>query len=184
MTKFILHGGGEGQSGKAHDGFFREIIKHLPQRSTVLCVYFAVPDDQVKEKHEVYKDYFSRNNLYNKDIDLTVASKEFFIEELQHSDAVYFRGGDAQMLLDQIKKYHDFEKELLKKTVVAGSSAGVYFLSYMSYSSSRDIVYQGLDILPIKVNCHYDEKKDISVLSQFDGEFLLLREGEYKIIEK
>lgn len=184
MTKFILHGGGEGGGGVEHDDFFREIINSLPKKSTVLCVYFAIPDDRVTEKHAVYVDYFTRNNTENKDISLIIASKEGFVGELRCADAVYFRGGDTHMLLEQIKKYDNFENELLKKIVVAGSSAGVYFLSQASYSSRRNVVYEGLGILPIKSNCHYDTKKNVHILDRYSGDLILLEEGAYKIIEK
>lgn len=184
MTKFILHGGGEGQGGEIHDDFFREIIRSLPGEAKVLCVYFAVPDELVLEKHEVYINFFLRNNIKNKSIELRVASKTDFIEELRWADAVYFRGGETNLLLDQIRKYPNFEEELLKKNIVTGSSAGVYFLANGSYSSSRDVLYRGLGILSIKVNCHHDSEKDLSALDEIEGELLLLKEGEYRVIEK
>jgi len=183
MTKFILHGGGEGGGDESHDAFFKEIINSLPKNGgKILCVYFAVPDELVKEKHKVYEEYFKRNNLFGKDIELKIASKENFMEELRWADAVYFRGGDTEMLLEQIKKYSEFKKELLKKDVVAGSSAGVYFLSEWAFSSSRDYIYEGLGILPIKSNCHYKKRKDLSRLDDLSGELLTLEEGEYRVI--
>ncbi len=184
MTKFILHGGGEGLGGKEHDAFFREIINNLPDKAKVLCVYFAVPDELVLEKHKVYVDFFDRNNVDKKEIELKVASKENFIEELQWADAVYFRGGETDMLLEQIKKYNNIKEELLKKKIVAGSSAGVYFLSNYAYSSSRDVMYKGLGILPIKSNCHYEEGKDLSKLDDLPGELLVLSEGGFTVTEK
>lgn len=184
MTKFILHGGGEGQGGEIHDYFFKEIIKSLPQKSKVLCVYFAVPDELVLEKHKVYVDFFSKNNVNNKEIELIIASKENFIEELQWADAVYFRGGDTDMLLAQVKKYSNFKEEFLKKKLVAGSSAGVYFLGKWALSSSRNIIYKGLGILPIKSNCHYSAEKNLDRLEQLEGKLITLAEGEYKIIER
>ena len=182
MTKFILHGGGEGGGDSSHDDFFKEIINSLPQRAKVLCVYFAVPDNLVVEKHVVYVEYFDRNNAEGKDIELKVASKGDFIEEVRWADAVYFRGGDTNMLLEQVKKYPEFEEELLKKDLVAGSSAGVYFLSEWALSSSRDYIYDGLGILPIKTNCHYEEGKNLSRLDDLSGELLTLKEGEYTIM--
>lgn len=184
MTKFILHGGGEAEGGEEHNDFFREIIENLPMKANVLLVYFAVPDDQINEKHKVYVDFFVRNNHDGKEIDLKIASKENFIEELRACDAVYFRGGDTDMLLEQIEKYPNFKAELLKKKIVAGSSAGVYFLANYGLSSRRNIIYEGLGILPIKCNCHYVRGKDIRKLDLLKGELLLLEEGEYKIIEK
>jgi peptidase E len=185
MTKFILHGGGEGQGGAIHDDFFKTIIESLPQTDLkILCIYFAVPDDLVLEKHKVYEDFFAKNNVAQKNIELKIASKENFIEEMQWADILYFRGGETDRLLAQVKKYPNFEKKLLEKKVVAGSSAGVYFLSNYSHSASRDFLYTGLGILPIKVNCHYSPKKDLSRLDDLSGELILLKEGEFTIIEK
>ncbi len=147
-------------------------------------MYFAVPDELVKEKHKIYVEYFKRTNIDNKKIELKVASKENFIEELQWADVVYLRGGDTLLLLSQIKKYPNFKKELLKKDVVAGSSAGVYFLAKYAFSNSRSIVYKGLGILDIKTNCHYKEGKNLNELDKLNGKLVLLEEGEYKIIEK
>ncbi len=183
MTKFILHGGGETQRNEKHDKFFREFIKNLPAKAKVLLVYFAVEDELVLEKHLVYKEYFQELSG-EKEIDLKIASKENFIDELKWADGVYFRGGDTYSLLNQIKKYPNFKEELLKKNLVAGSSAGVYFLANYSFSVSRGIIYEGLGILPIKTNCHYEGDKagEIKILDDYPGKLILLKEGEYKII--
>ncbi len=184
MTKFILHGGGDGQGGKEHDAFFREIINNLPDKAKILCVCFGVPEELVLEKHKVYVDFFDRNNVDKKEIELKIASKENFIKELQWADAVYFRGGETDMLLEQIRRYGNIEEELLKKEIVAGSSAGVYCLSNYARSSSRDVTYKGLGILPIKSTCHYEESRDLSKLDGLSGELLVLREGEFVVMEK
>jgi peptidase E len=183
MTKFILHGGGEGQGEKEHDAFFREIIDNLPNKAKVLCVYFAVPDESVKEKHKVYVDFFKRNNTDRKEIELKVASKDNFTEELRWADAIYFRGGETIRLLEQVKNYQNFKEELLKKKLVAGSSAGVYFLSNYAYSAGKDILYTGLGVLPIKSNCHYEKGKDLSKLDKLPGKLVLLREGEFVVVD-
>ena len=99
---------------------------------------------------------------------------------------MYFRGGDTLRLLEKIRKYHDFKKEILKKKVVGGSSAGVYFLSKYAFSSSQGIIYEGLGILPIKSSCHYtnDMKEKVKILNQYPGELVLMREREFKTMEK
>jgi len=184
MTKFILHGGGEMKRNEEHDKSFKEFIKDLPDKAKVLLVYFAVEDDLVASKHPIYEEYF-QENAGEKELELKIASKENFIDELKWADGVYFRGGDTNLLLRQIKKYPNFKEELLKKRLVFGSSAGVYFLANYSRSSSRGLIYKGLGILPIKANCHYedDKKDDIKILDKYPGELLLLKEGEFKIIE-
>jgi peptidase E len=185
MTKFILHGGGEMQRNEQHDEFFREFISNLPREAKVLLVYFAITDEEIPQKHPIYEDYFIENNFENKKIELKIASRDNLTEEIKWADGVYFRGGNTDRLLTEVRKHKDFTEELLKKKVVAGSSAGVYFLSKHALSSSCDIIYKGLGILPIKANCHYEEGKDLSRLDQFpDEELFLLKEGEYEIIEK
>ena len=68
MTKFILDGGGEMGMEEKHDDFFREIINSFTGCSEIkiLCVYFAVPDELVSEKHPIYAEYFKRNNVDKK----------------------------------------------------------------------------------------------------------------------
>jgi len=53
MTKFILHGGGEGKGGEEHDAFFQEIIRKLPNKAKTLLVCFTIPDELVEEKYKV-----------------------------------------------------------------------------------------------------------------------------------
>lgn len=172
------------EQNKKHEEFFEEFIKNLPKKAKVLCVYFAVPDELVKEKHPVYKKYFSTLKG-DKEIELKAATKENFIKELRWADGVYFRGGETDRLLRAVKNYPNFKGELLKKKLVAGSSAGVYFLSNYSASFHRGVTYKGLGILPIKCNCHYteEEKDDIKKLDKYPGELVLLKEGEFRIME-
>jgi peptidase E len=186
MTKFILHGGGEMQPNAEHDAFFKEMLKGLSENAKILFVYFAIPDESIESRHSTYVDYLRRNGE-GKEFDVKIASYKNFINEIRWADVVYFRGGDAFRLLGVVGQYPDFEKELLKKMVVAGSSAGVYFLSKYAFSRSREIIYKGLGILPIKTNCHYSEEKEKGVMSAiggYSGKLLLLKEGEYKIITK
>jgi len=186
-TKFILHGGGEGDGDKKHNDFFKEIVDSLPKEGgNILCVYFAVPDEMVKEKHKVYIEYFKRVNATGKMIKLKIASKENFIRELQWADAVYFRGGDTDLLLDQLKKYPTFKNSLSQKKVVAGSSAGVHILSKYFYSQSKGGIFAGFGLVDTKDICHYNEEKKpaIKSLRQYPGELVLLKEREFKIIIK
>lgn len=183
MTKYILHGGGEMKPNKKHDNLFQEIIKDLPDQAKVLLVYFAIPDEDVISKHSVYEDYFKRNGA-GKKIELKIASYDDFVDEIEWADAIYFRGGDTFRLLGVVSQFPNIKKDLAKKKIVAGSSAGVYFLSNYSYSRSRKIIYKGLGILPIKTNCHYtqDKKDVIKTLEKYPGKLVLLKEGDYEVI--
>ena len=104
---------------KKHDKFFQKLIEDLPCNAKVLLVYFAIPDEEVKLKHGIYKDYFNRNGN-GKQIELKVASYNDFIKEVRWADEVYFRGGDTFRLLGVIDQYPGFMKEIKKKKIVAG----------------------------------------------------------------
>ena len=184
MTKFILHGGGETQNREEHNDFFREIIKNLPNKAKVLIVWFAMLDEEIASRHPNYIKYF-KDNAGDKDIELKIATEENFIEELRQADAVYFRGGKVDRLLEKVRQYPNFKEELLKKKIVAGSSAGVGFLAEYAYSSTRDVLYEGLGILPIKTSSHYDDskKEKVKALDKCSGELTLLKEGEFKVVE-
>jgi hypothetical protein len=57
-------------------------------------------------------------------------------------------------------------------------------LSRYALSSRKDVIYKGLGILPIKSHCHHREEDNIEKLDKLEGELLLLKEGEYQIIER
>ena len=71
---------------------------------------------------------------------------------------------------------------------MAASSAGVYVLSQYYYSNSRDDIYTGFGILPIKTFCHYTEEKSnkLEKLKKYgeDVPVYAIPEETYVIIEQ
>ncbi|MES2931620.1 MAG: hypothetical protein V4682_02890 [Patescibacteria group bacterium] len=97
-------------------------------------------------------------------------------------------------LLDALKECRGWEEELQGKTV-AGTSAGVCFLSRYYYSLSNLEVREGLGLLPVKALVHYRSDYnapniDWDVAYQTLDEYgenlpiLALPEGGFEIIEK
>lgn len=181
MTKFILHGGNTSTPNSSNNKFFTEIIKDVPDRGHILIIYFA-------RKKEDYNDLFARDKVNflsharNKELELVVAKKEQFVNQLKEADAIYMRGGDTFRLLEALK-HSDFTKNI-KDKIVAGSSAGAYVLSRYFFSKSTNDIHEGLGLLPIKVICHYNGNREIlDKLKVFgdDLEVVLLKDYEFKI---
>ena len=66
--------------------------------------------------------------------------------------------GETSMLLSVLKNYSEF-LDLAKGKVLAGSSAGANIFSKFYFSNSKDAVFEGLGVLPIRLVCHYGSNK-------------------------
>lgn len=123
----------------------------------VLCVYFSRPKDDWERLFQQDKINFSEA-APDKQIEFTQADDkpDIFNKQTTAADVIYMRGGNTQMLLDQLKTIGDFS-QLIKDKVVSGSSAGACVLSkYYSAGSFDDRIFEGLGILDIKTIVHYD----------------------------
>lgn len=80
------------------------------------------------------------------------------IDQIKSADVIYLRGGETEMLKEMLSKIKNLS-ELWQGKIVAASSAGVYVLSKYYYTNSKDDIYEGFGILPIKTFCHYAEEK-------------------------
>ena len=193
MTKFILVGG---YIQKATDGgkaFAEAVVDGFDQPVRILVCAFARPHDAWEETLQNDKQFFT-SMLRVKTL-LTLATPENFLEQLDKTDAVYFKGGRTCELISVLEKCTGWEKKLKGKTV-AGSSAGVNFLAKHYYSLDELKAYDGLGILPIKALVHYrsdynapniDWNKahhELQNSGDEELEILRLREGEFKIIEQ
>lgn len=185
MVKYILHGGAKSALDAENKLFFSEITKNLENNSTILLVCFS-------RKKEDYNRCFAKDskmfldNSNNKKLNFLVPNEENFIEALKMTDAVYLRGVDQFQLLNTLKKYTEFIDLLKTKKIVAGSSAGAYVLSKYFFSNSKNDIFEGLGVLPIKLICHYEEEKHKRVIKEFENigeklEVVKLREFEFKI---
>lgn len=190
MTKFILHGGFTSADNEHNRTFYREMTAGVPDGGTVLLVYFAVTDGKLEEKFEQDKGRILVG-AGDRSLNIQVATRENFIEEVKAADAVYMRGGSTETLLTTLKEYPDF-KEAITGKIISGSSAGAYVLSTHYYSSSNHKVGVGLAILPARVICHYQsehrdfqEKEDpIRVMEGYPNELdlIVLKDHEWKAV--
>jgi len=186
MTKYILHGGATSALDVENKIFFNAIAKDFKSDSTILLIYFSRKKEDYEQSFEQDKMMFL-DNSDNKKVNFIVASEENFIEELKKADAVYMRGGDTLQLLNTLKKYTEFTDLIQTKKVVAGSSAGAYVLVKFFFSNSKNDIYEGLGILPIKMICHYKEEKHKNIVEKLeetgeDLEIVKLRDFESRIL--
>lgn len=183
-TKFILHGGfTPGNQQENNSDFYKEILKDAPEKVKVLIVPFAKDPERIPITTERVKGEF--NAIKNgKEIDFEVANEESFLEQIKSTDIIYFQGGTTLKLLGVLKKFPEM-KDLLAGKTIAGESAGANVFGRFFYSPSANVVSEGLGILPLKIIPHYKEEyKDIFKDINQDLESLILKEYEYKVIEK
>lgn len=155
MTKYILHGGFSRKDNESNRTFFSELVSDVPEGGTVLLVYFASgPGDDFNLRFNNHKQQII-SQAQGKSLYLVLANETDFIAQLQEADAIYFNGGDTNILLATLRKYIDF-KEFLKGKTVAGSSAGAYALATYGTAHSGEHARKGLGLLPVRVVCHFE----------------------------
>lgn len=193
MTKFVLLGGYAGRAADSGKTFYKEVADGFDQPVRVLDCMFARPEAVWEEMLE--RDRFAyASALDGQKSILTLARPETFIEQLRKTDVVHFRGGRTRKLIDTLATIPGWEGELDGKTV-AGSSAGVNFLSKRYYSLDDQQVYEGLGILSIKALVHYqsdynapniDWDASRAELEAIDDglPLIALHEGEFTVIEQ
>lgn len=158
MNKYIFHGGGSTKGEIGNQTFFRELVKDVPENGTVLLVYFASREDDYTER--MMYDTEKCNESTSKKLNIVVANKANFIQQVLSADAIYLRGGSTEKLINTLKEYPDFTNSLQNKNItVAGSSAGAYALSTLYSSHYEDIAAEGLGIVPVRVVTHYLSEK-------------------------
>lgn len=160
MTKFILHGGYSDRENPNNDLFFEEILKDVPDNTSILLVYFAKEKEEWKQKYEIHKSAFLKA-AGNKKLTFEVASEESFMDQIKSADVIYMHGGKTPKLLKVLQKFSDFAKTLVGK-IIAGESAGAYALSTYYHSASVGGAHKGLGVLPVKVICHYQSDKHLT----------------------
>ncbi len=189
MTKFIFHGGGTRPTSEGNDSFYKELVKDVPDGGTVLFVYFASRTDDNRER--IAQDTTRCNEFADgKSLNVLVATPEDFLDQVAVSDAIYFRGGSTEKLLTALKQYPDLKAKLNGKTL-AGSSAGAYALSTYFSSHYEGIIAEGLGIAPVRVVTHFESStmppkaEAVEALRNMDSdlELIILREGEWKVVE-
>lgn len=190
MTKYILHGGFTREDNEPNKTFYQESTRGLTDNSTILLVYFAREDKDISRIFKEDKERILAQTSC-KDLDVVLADKERFVEQIRSADAIYIRGGDTEKLLDTIKQYPTFVQSIQGK-VISGSSAGAQLLSRYYSSSSEGGIHEGLGVLPIRIVCHYQSdllpsKEDPLKLFenyQQELELIVLKDYEWKVFEQ
>lgn len=150
--KIILVGG---YPHKAKDGgkaFYESLVKGFPEPVKVLVCLFARPRGNWEDAFLQDKNYFA-TNLPNVNIEIKLATQENFLEELGWCNAIYFRGGDIN-LVPFMSQYPNWQNYLEEK-VVAGSSMGAYMLSKYYFDITSNTIKNGTGITNTKVIVHW-----------------------------
>ena len=156
--------------------------------------YFAPSENSNQPEEEKFKrgvELFNIN-IPDKKLNLVLAKRKNFIEELKKSDVLYIHGGGTDELFNDLKKYPDFVDEMKKKKAVIGSSAGAYVLAEYSIDyADRSEVMKRFGVLPIKIFCHFKERNRKILEDKFskadkkdEFELVMLKDCETKIIVK
>lgn len=190
MTKFILHGGFSRTLNEQNRKFREEVVKDVPENGQLLIVYFSRPDDEYPKLASQDVPAF-KEAAGGKKINIVIAGKDNFIEELKSSQAIFMRGGRTELLADELKKHPEL-KDLIKGKTIAGSSAGAYVLSRYYHSASRGGIHEGLGILPLRMICHYQSDTfkfnddPVSLMEKYpkDLPLIILKDFEYTVINQ
>jgi len=167
--------------------FFKEIEKGQEKGDKFLINIFTKKGHKRKEIFTSLKKMFENYADYS--YNYVLADESDFERQVKEADVIYIHGGDTPTLLTTMKKFPNFKKLIIGKTVT-GSSAGAYVLSEYYYTNSLDIVVKGLGILPVRTRCHYkgEDKKIDEKFAEFPEslkyELVLLKDCEYKVIYK
>lgn len=182
MTKFVLHGGFNKESGYIKDDFFQEMLRDAPENTKVLLVYFAESDEMQSLRTEQGKSQFDKNKG-SKNIKIKIASPDTFIEDCEWADVIFFSGGRTAKLMEALKKYIGLDEVFEGKTI-GGDSAGANFLARYFYSKNSQKIGEGLGILTVKILVHYIEGTPNPLADvEPDLETIFLHEYETKILK-
>lgn len=193
MTKYILLGG---YPHKALDGgraFYEELVEGFTEPVKILICAFARPQNVWQKTLDEDQVTFEQK-LPNKRFVLKLASQNEFLEQVAWADAIYFRGGITEDLLEELIKQPGWTSIVRGKTI-AGTSAGANVLGEYYAALDSPEVKKGLGILPIKVIVHYrsdynapniDWDKSYQLLEDTGKKFpiLALGEGQFEIVEQ
>ena len=193
MIKYVLAGGSMHKALDGGKSFCEEVIKGISGKPVkILDCLFARDRSDWDGRLKDDQDFFSKNI---KDFELELAIPGKFLEQVKNSDVVFFQGGVPRQLVSLLPVTDDWIKELQGKVLV-GSSGGADVISKYYGVGKTGNIGEGLGLLPIKIIPHwksdYDQELTINWDSLFeklkahkdDLEIVVLREGEFKIIEK
>jgi len=185
-TKYILHGGYTREDNSENTKFFSECFADTPNKTKVLVVLFASENDG---SIEYYENFCKRLKTFtDKDLEFIKANREDFASQIEQVNVVFLQGGDTNRILEALKSYPQLADMFKGKTIV-GSSAGAYALANLGTSHEEIYMREGLNILPLRVVCHYQSDRlppsktsleEIQNAKQ-ELELVLLEDYKYKV---
>jgi peptidase E len=182
MTKFILHGGHTRIVNPDNNSFFKEITADTQDKALILLNYFSRDGNEVEQCASHDKRRILENSS-NKELEFEVADINYFSDQIKRAQAIYVRGGDTKKLVAEMSKVHNLAG-LFKDKTIAGSSAGLYFLTKYYWSNDRKQIEEGLGFFSIKAYCHYrpEENENIKQLLSYKEDLPLLTLPDFKYV--
>jgi hypothetical protein len=154
MTKYILIGGYPWKATDGGKAFVEELIKGFDGPVRILECIFARPRQEWAKAYSDDQKSFS-THLPGKQLEFQLADPERFTQQVKWADAIYIRGGSAEIAAtEMLKKDGGWMNGLYGKTL-AGTSAGADLISKYYYDLDNLKIVEGLGLLPIKVLVHY-----------------------------
>ena len=192
MKKFILIGGYPHKAADGGKALCEEMVKGFSEPIRILDCLFARPLDNWEKAHQQDKEFFPKN-LPNSKLDIELAQPSVFLDQLEKTDVLYFRGGSTGALMKALGQFPNWSEKLDGKTI-AGSSAGMDMLARYCFNLDTLQLEDGLGLLPIKTIPHWksdynapninwdDAKQSLSEYME-DLPIVTLGEGEFKVFE-
>lgn len=153
MTKYILAGGHPRNAFDSGRAFIEAFSYERVLPIKILVCYFAGDDDKLAAKWAADQALFARF-LPLGDYQLELAVQSSFVQQLANCDTVYFKGGNAERLIEVLSKMPDWTSHITGKLVV-GTAAGAEMLSRYYFDLDQTAIRLGFNLLPIKVLVHY-----------------------------
>lgn len=187
MAKYILHGGATGVDNEHNKAFYQEWVKDFDEgfTPTILLVYFSREDNEYQFLESSERERFAKATN-NRQVDFVIANSDMntFKDQVSDADVVYFRGGSTEKLMEALLSVQDELLGMFAGKVVAGSSAGVMFLSHYTCSDRADW-QKCFGLLPINSYVHWSEEYRQKLndfeqgIKDNDFEMILLPETEF-----
>ena len=161
MTTFVLHGGETSRVDIRNDVFFwrfTELVEK-PEVKILICNWA-----RQKEDWEIIfnRDVEKIKAAMTKKVECKLLEEEEDLEKLiDWCDVFYINGGWQKYIEPHLGALKSI-KNLVDCKVVVGSSMGAFYVaSYfvMSFDEKDAGVYEGLNLLPTSLLCHWDREK-------------------------
>ena len=195
MTTYILAGGCDGDYPEYMVQLAR-IVRMKVAAPKILSCGFSGEDGQAEASFPKRKRMLEDG--FGESVEITMATKDNFIEQVRAADVVYLHGGSTRTLMGAMREYPDIQGEFVGKIIV-GSSAGANYLSGYGFSPSVDAAGEGSGIVNVAVVVHYgstgfsgktfmpkywQEAAEAVRKASDERELILLPEGTFVVIEQ